>query len=160
MSFSSARRSSSLSPSTHLCPPEDIFHSWVPRLCQLCSSRLPGWDGRAAHARSPWTQMLYESTDPAQLEAQHLTEETTILYLGKRIPAWNENSTSFKWVVKRKTKETLHTHRHICFGPTPNQPCRNIWSCPVCSDSLHSDRHPAWSTHWCLQGWWKKQKQS
>lgn len=54
---------------------------------------------------------------------------------------------------KAEDPERPLTHQHIDFCPTPNRPCRNIWSCPVCSGSLHSDRRPAWSTRWYLQGW-------
>lgn len=66
----------SLPPYTHWCPSEDTAHSWVPRPCQRCSSTSPGCDRWAAHARSPSTQTLSESTDPAQPESPYLREQT------------------------------------------------------------------------------------
>lgn len=89
---------SSLSPSTHLCPPEDIFHSCVPRLCPPCSSTFPGWDGWAAHARSPWNRTLSGSTEPVQVE--NLTEVTTGFHV--TIPYWKENFMSFNWFICKK----------------------------------------------------------
>lgn len=67
------------------------------------------------------------------------------------MPFWNENVMSK--AEKRQNPERPLTHQHIDSCQTPNRPCRNIWSCLVCSNSLHSDRHPAWSTRWYLQDW-------
>lgn len=122
MSFSSARRSSSLSPSTHLCPPEDIFHSWVPRLCPPCSSRLSGWDGRAVRVRSPWTQTLYESTDPAQLEAQHLTEEITRFLFGKENPSleWKFDIIQVSSEKQRRRKPCTRTNTSVSVQHQPS----------------------------------------
>lgn len=60
------------------------------------------------------------------------------------------NSESEFYIIQ--TPRWRLTHQHIDSCPTPNRPCRNIWSCPACSDSLRSDRHLAWSTRWYLRG--------
>ena len=79
---------------THLCPPEDIFHSCVPKLCPLCSNISPGWDRWAADARSPWTQTLSGSTDPAQLENRTLTWGKTAGFVSGRTIQCREHSGS------------------------------------------------------------------
>lgn len=48
-------------------------------------------------------------------------------------------STSFG----ERDSESAFTHQHTDACPAPNRLCRSIWSCPVCSDSLRSDTHPA-----------------
>ena len=141
--------------STHLCHPEDIFHSCGPRLCPPCSSRSPGWGRSAPRARSPWPRTPSGSTAPARLET--LTEEG----LNRVWFWWLISTTQFNVIgvgaLLKTDLEGALTHQRIGACPAPNQPYRNIWSCPVCSGSLHSDRRPAWSTRWCLQvqevGW-------
>ena len=106
--FFSACNCSSSSPSTHLCPPEDIVHSCVPRLCPQCSSTPPGWGAWAEDARSPWTQTLTGSTEPGHLETLSLTEER--FHLGMRITFWHEkwhiiqvdNQRKQRWQKKKK----------------------------------------------------------
>lgn len=82
------------------------------------------------------------------------TDEGSKIFQMVRITLWKFHviQVGFQWSL---------THRHIDSFPAPNRACMNIWSCPVCSDSLRSDRHPAWSTHWYLQGqeaWYKNEK--
>lgn len=73
--------------STHLCLPEDIFHSCGPRLCQQCSSTSPVWGDSWARADSPLTQTPSRSIELVQLET--LTEETEWVHLGKEGPLGN-----------------------------------------------------------------------
>lgn len=144
MSFFSACNRSSPSPSTHLCPPVDIFHSCVPRLCPPCSSTCPGWYGWAAHARSPWTRTLSGSTGRAQLEIRNLTEETRGFHLGMRIPFWNENVITIKWKpgyppthrFLSNTKPALQEHLKLpsVFRQSP------FWQTPCMEHSLISSR--------------------
>lgn len=48
---------------------------------------------------------------------------------------WNVDviQVNIQWKAERgeNSKRSL-THQHIDFCPARNQPCRNIWSCPVC----------------------------
>lgn len=137
---------STLSPLTHLCPCEDRAHSGVPRPCRRCSSTSPGSGLWAVHARSPATQRLSGSTGPAQPEPPNLkgggggADKEGGSFPYRRIQQWD--------------KKEADTHPHTRSSPTPTQPCRSIWNCRVCSNSLRSGTLPAWSTHWCLRGRW------
>lgn len=126
---------------THLCPPEDTFHIYCPRLCPPCSSTSLWWSGSAEGARSPWTLTWSGSTGPAQV--QTLTEDAT-------------RQVSFMTAIWSKTLclgvKPL-THQHNESSPRKTRTCRNIWSCPECWGILRSDRRPAGSTRWCLQCW-------
>lgn len=143
---------------THLCPPQDIFHSFGPRLCPLCSSIPPGCGGSAAGNCSSCRWMLSGSTDP---EVDTLTQEKSVvaIYPDSTLHVWNDCFMSRALWLCNKKPERVFIHQHIDFSPRQNQICRNTWNCPVCSNSLRSDRRPAWSTRWYLQGQqvrWKK----
>lgn len=74
---------------THLCPPQDIFHSFGPRLCPLCSSIPPGCGGSAAGNCSSCRWMLSGSTDP---EGDTLTQEKSVvaIYPDSTLHVWND----------------------------------------------------------------------
>lgn len=77
--------------------------------------------------------------------------------LGWSLRLWQRRRRDFIWesqipcCSEYAEYEKPDTYRHIDSCPTPSQPCRNIWSCLVCSDTVHSDRLPVWSTRWYLQ---------
>lgn len=112
---------SSQPPSTHLCPPEDIFHSYGPRLCPPCSSTSPGWGGSAARARSPWPRTRSGSTGPAQLET--LTEETKGFHLGMihlDLPVEESHfeNGGFNVVRGERLRERFYSPTHRCLSST------------------------------------------
>lgn len=128
----------SLSPFPHLCPSVDRAHSGGPRLCQRCSSTSPGSGGWAVHARSPVTQMLSGSIDPAQPEPPNLREQTTGFHFVQEAPTvgskWARYSPTHPFLSNTHPALQEHLKLPSVFKQSP------FWHTPCMEHSLMSDR--------------------